>query len=353
MNAIVCEMCSSHDIIKVDGVYVCQSCGTKYSVEEAKKLVFEGNITVDNSKHLSELYESARAALNSGNDNVAKKIYDSILIEDPLNWEPIFYTTYYQAKNCRICDITSEADSVKRCIPSVITKIHDDISNSEEQKKAVIKIVLSIVSLCTSMCEAAVQSQNRSTDTSLSGYADDLNTCTTRIIAASKMTFVLGTSIASCWPDDIGYHQPIAVSYEAGINGLNRVASSNNDDVKTLLQEFVPLAMKYDPSYQNTPAFNKAASATTNGGCYIATCVYGSYDCPQVWTLRRFRDYSLASTWYGRLFISIYYAISPTLVKWFGRMPWFTEPWRKYLDKKVSSLNQKGFENTPYFDRQF
>ena len=25
-------------------------------------------------------------------------------------------------------------------------------------------------------------------------------------------------------------------------------------------------------------------------GCYIATCVYGSYDCPQVWILRRYRD---------------------------------------------------------------
>ena len=26
------------------------------------------------------------------------------------------------------------------------------------------------------------------------------------------------------------------------------------------------------------------------GGCYVATAVYGSYDCPQVWTLRRVRD---------------------------------------------------------------
>ncbi len=34
-----------------------------------------------------------------------------------------------------------------------------------------------------------------------------------------------------------------------------------------------------------------------NKGCYIATCVYGSYDCPQVWTLRRFRDYTLDETW--------------------------------------------------------
>ena len=28
----------------------------------------------------------------------------------------------------------------------------------------------------------------------------------------------------------------------------------------------------------------------SDSGCYIATCVYGSYDCPQVQTLRRFRD---------------------------------------------------------------
>lgn len=60
-----------------------------------------------------------------------------------------------------------------------------------------------------------------------------------------------------------------------------------------------------------------------SGGCYIATCVYGSYDCPQVWTLRRFRDYTLDATWYGKVFIKCYYAISPTLVKCFGNQKWF------------------------------
>lgn len=29
-------------------------------------------------------------------------------------------------------------------------------------------------------------------------------------------------------------------------------------------------------------------------GCYVATAVYHSYNCPQVWTLRRFRDGVLA-----------------------------------------------------------
>lgn len=37
MAMIKCEMCGSTDIIKQDGVFVCQSCGIKYSPEEAKK----------------------------------------------------------------------------------------------------------------------------------------------------------------------------------------------------------------------------------------------------------------------------------------------------------------------------
>ena len=87
------------------------------------------------------------------------------------------------------------------------------------------------------------------------------------------------------------------------------------------------------------------------GGCYVATAVYGSYDCPEVWTLRRFRDKVLAKTWYGRLFIHLYYAISPTAVKLFGDSEWFQNFFRNRLDKMVSSLLADGFESTPYQDQ--
>lgn len=85
----------------------------------------------------------------------------------------------------------------------------------------------------------------------------------------------------------------------------------------------------------------------------MATAVYGSYDCPQVWTLRRYRDYNLAETWYGRAFIHVYYAISPTIVKWFGNTEWFKKMWRGTLDHMVEDLNAKGVENTPYADRKW
>ena len=89
------------------------------------------------------------------------------------------------------------------------------------------------------------------------------------------------------------------------------------------------------------------------GGCYVATAVYGSYDCPQVWTLRRYRDNDLAETWYGRAFIHTYYAISPTLVKWFGHTEWFKKMWRGKLDRMVKNLQDKGYESTPYEDRDW
>lgn len=85
--------------------------------------------------------------------------------------------------------------------------------------------------------------------------------------------------------------------------------------------------------------------------CYIATCVYGSYDCPQVWTLRRYRDGILNKTWYGRAFIKCYYTISPTLVKWFGNTKWFRNFWKLKLDKIVNRLIQKGIANTYYNDK--
>lgn len=86
------------------------------------------------------------------------------------------------------------------------------------------------------------------------------------------------------------------------------------------------------------------------GGCYVATAVYGSYDCPEVWTLRRYRDYELSQTASGRAFIKTYYAVSPTIVKYFGEEEWFQDMWRGPLNKMVSDLQEKGYEATPYED---
>lgn len=99
----------------------------------------------------------------------------------------------------------------------------------------------------------------------------------------------------------------------------------------------------------------KGSSNTQNNassdGCYIATAVYGSYDCPEVWTLRRFRDNILKRHYLGRVFVRFYYAVSPTCVKWFGKTKCFRAFWKNRLDKLVVRLQKFGIESGSYIDK--
>jgi len=49
----------------------------------------------------------------------------------------------------------------------------------------------------------------------------------------------------------------------------------------------------------------------------------------------------------------MYYAISPTIVKWFGDTKWFKTMWQGKLDRMVSKLQAQGVEDTPYEDKNW
>ena len=109
----------------------------------------------------------------------------------------------------------------------------------------------------------------------------------------------------------------------------------------------------YDEGYETARRNSRrsSTSGSSSDGCYIATAVYGSYDCPEVWTLRRFRDEVLRASVLGRLFIRSYYAVSPGLVRHLGSKPLFQKPVKMALDSFVSHLKKAGFRDTPYHGR--
>ena len=115
-----------------------------------------------------------------------------------------------------------------------------------------------------------------------------------------------------------------------------------------LIHDYAEKIHELDPSFI-VPSIE--SKTNTSGGCYVATAVYGSYDCPEVWTLRRYRDFKLAKTWYGRMLVRTYYTISPSLVKRFGHTKWFKRIFRMNLDQMVKNLQDNGYESTPYEDR--
>jgi tetratricopeptide (TPR) repeat protein len=122
----------------------------------------------------------------------------------------------------------------------------------------------------------------------------------------------------------------------------------------TTFQKYAARAIEYAPKdiaekYQNetaeTRSFIEAAKRgdfdiKTKGksGCYIATTIYGSYDCDEVVKLRRFRDEHLAKSVLGRCFIRVYYKLSPAFSRYIHTESKLRIKIRRFLDGVVSRM---------------
>lgn len=347
MKALTCEMCGSTNLIKQEGVFVCQSCGTKYSLEEAKKMMVEGTVDVqgtvkvDTSDELKNLYEVARRARQDNNDENALKYYDMILVKDPNSWEANFYVTYYTTMTCKIGQIANAAFKLYNCLDSVGRLVRDVVKDEAEKKDALNQVYTGCVVAASCLSKAATNHYNGIGDQIRHNYTQEwIN----NLAACEQIDYVLGNAIVLYWGEENG--KLAAEAWKKGIDIHKEYVKFLQDkegNIK-IINDYADKVRKYDPEYK-TPVVE------TSAGCYVATAVYGSYDCPEVWTLRRFRDNTLAETWYGRAFIHTYYAISPTLVKWFGHTEWFKKMWKEPLDNMVKKLQSQGVESTPYNDR--
>lgn len=417
MKQLTCEMCGSTELMKQDGVFVCQTCGTKYSVEEAKKMMVEGTVEVagtvkvDDSAKIANYYTMAENAYDASNQKEAESYCNKIIEIDPNNYKAWLLKGRAAGWQSTLANIRVE-ESVN-CFNKAIDNAPED--KVEEVKKVasdeISKLSLALITLC---CD----------NYSKNGSINNANTIKKNVQAVKLYSLLflakcgvkatdLNASIAlkingavvaayqndikkdywgstghpskaawdryteQCWAaidlinlainlsDDDGtadktrYENKIFIlkelessgSYHYSNGGWSKEYTYTGEGKQKIIDMIMECHNKIkeiDPSY----TIPERPQQTSNG-CYVATAVYGSYDCPQVWTLRRFRDFTLAETWYGRAFIRTYYAISPTLVKWFGHTEWFKKMWKGKLDRMVANLNAEGVEDTPYEDRNW
>ena len=77
-------------------------------------------------------------------------------------------------------------------------------------------------------------------------------------------------------------------------------------------------------------------------GCYIATLCYGDYNAEEVITFRIFRDNHLSKFILGRIFIKLYYSLSPFLVRKLKNKEKITMFIRKHILNRIyNALNKK------------
>ena len=422
MKKIICEMCGSNDLLKKDNVFICQSCGTKYSVEEAKKMMIEGKVDVsgstvkvDENDKISNYFMMATNAYDADNKSEAENYCNKIIEIDPENSEAWFLKGKSAGWQSSLANIRFE-ETVNAFQKAI------NYSSEKEKKKVTKEAVDEITNLCnalvTTACNNYAESDTvGSASTILSAVSTMIKTMLSFLAKCKEKTNDINAEIAdkincacvSAYTEIYSDYEgsdghPSEYDFENYASKLKSLISleefaislSDNDvdNAKTIYKNLiyytdalekacsykyqvnngygsyvvdkcwtveyknslVDKIMEYhekihdlDPNYVIPPRPN----VSKQGGCYVATCVYGSYDCPEVWTLRRFRDYTLAEKWYGRLFIHVYYAVSPTIVKLFGDTKWFKKIWKGKLDKLVNKLQIDGVENTPYNDRDW
>ncbi len=408
MKAIVCEMCGSNDLIKQDGVYVCQNCGTKYSPEEAKKLFIEGAIKIDNAASAGNYLLLAENACNSKNYSDAENYSNKVIEVKPD--EAKAWVIKGIAAGWQSTVVNYRIDETVNCFDKAI-ELSADSQMKDDAGRELKEILFALTVLATNHYIDYPSKENtlklvEIADVSRNTYKafiikheleqDDIDEeiakhIETGVMIAYHNVIIRDFNGSDEHPSDFALDEFLlrliyakvlldyaisltkdkdllitalkdkikiltakesAKSYRIGSGGSWEVSKSLNDETKkeTIddIMECHNKIKQLDPSYKVPQRPNP-----TSNGCYIATAVYGSYDCPEVWVLRRFRDYALANTWCGRMFIRMYYATSPTLVKWFGNAEWFKVLWKPNLDKIVAYLKTKGFVDSPYDDKNW
>ena len=156
MKQLTCEMCGSTDLMKQEGVFVCQSCGCKYSVEEAKKMMIEGivdvqgTVRVDASDKVKNLYIMARRAKDDNNAELASKYYEMITFENPNDWEALFYFNYFKARQTNLQNMRNSVIRFANSLDSVFDLIDKSDKTSDEKWNLAKEIITKIDSLCES-----------------------------------------------------------------------------------------------------------------------------------------------------------------------------------------------------------
>lgn len=418
MKQLTCEMCGGTDLIKQDGVFVCQNCGMKYSTEEAKKMMIEGTVEVtgtvkvDDSSKIDNYYTMAENAYDAGNKQEAENYCNKIIEIDPTNYKAWFLKGKAAGWQSTLRNIRIE-ESVNCFTKAIDNSPEDQIEAIKKEAAAKISsLSKALMSLCCDNFAKYPSDDNK---------ADILNNLRmTKLYSLlllnkcgvaptefyKEVAIMMNVAVCNAWKnkitDDYQHSEhPSKYTWEtfknrcfACISIITEAINLSDEDKQADVQRYknlidITTALVNSCSYTysaNSGGYVKEWSLTDeakqkninnimtyhqkikeidssyeipqrptpqSGGCYVATAVYGSYDCPQVWTLRRYRDYTLAATWYGRAFIHTYYALSPTLVKWFGHTEWFKKLWKGKLDRMVVNLQADGIESTPYEDRNW
>ena len=252
MKAMKCEMCDGNDFAKQDGMFICQNCGTKYSTEEAKKLMVE--ITIDNSAATAKNLQNARRARKKEDWEETEKYYNLVEAENPDDIEAIFYSGFAKAKASLMVNEQFKREAVFDSLIKGVSIIDDnyDVSKESELKPLIEQITIDVLNIFASKFTFTETTTKNQYGTTKTDNKKDTYVLFNRLATALAESL---RNIADKFPAN--ERKKVVYMYEYAAKLYTRVGECGNGSNKTQCCELV-LAMhkkirEYIPSHDLTP----------------------------------------------------------------------------------------------------
>ena len=303
MKKLTCELCGSSEFTKnSEGFFVCDFCRTKYTPEQAQKMVVEGSVTVDRSSEATRLIVLAEESLKHQNPSEAYD-YASRALEINPESGPAWLCKGRAAgwsstiQNFRLEEVIGAFFNAEKFTPEesrqalreecalemnkIASAVYTLSRNHAIEFATVDGVWVQHISRCNSIFELWDESYawNEEVRTPLD---DKIQACT-ELITGIRYTDYDGT----------GRVLHLSEAYSVYVQGLIDTAAEK--------------LKKFDPEFSAPKPQAQAA------GCFVITATMGNELAYPVVVLRQLRDQILVESPLGRFFVNWYYLNGPKL----------------------------------------
>ena len=232
MKKIICELCEGTEFTKEGGMFVCQGCGTKYSLEEAKSMMkeVEGSAPAStgasvaaapmgnpNQQQIDNMLLLAANAHEAGNNQEAENYCNQVIALDAMSYKA--WLLKGKAAGWQSTIQNQRVTEAAHAFAQAIDFAPED--EKEEIKNQAVEELKSLGLACISLRKNRFSQYPD--DEELAGFESD------RKNLLSALMVLLSKGIAAGIPD--GYEEEIAIMMnQAAVAGFSKVRDDYNND---------------------------------------------------------------------------------------------------------------------------
>lgn len=293
---MVCELCGSNDFTKDDdGFFVCDYCRTKYTPEQAQKMLVEGTVRVDRSDDADKYLKLAQAALDHANISEASSYANRVLEIDTENSRAWFIKGEAALQSSELGQ--TNHSEMTGAFEKAISFASDQNQVRQQAAEAIVRVVQSV--------------QNRSRAELARDPSSDVcwESHVKRTEDSIKVLFEAHEWGAGRRALELAIGLAMRLNKAPEYTGSDGKVTQRRLDVRRMqyfkksIDTAAEMIRKDDPDYR----------PPKQSPCFIVTATLGSETSTPVRVLRRFRDELLVETGPGRRFIAWYGENGPRL----------------------------------------